>query len=140
MPERRFLDPSTLTRAERLVGVSAWLGVVNAAIPWWYRAETSSGEVLSFNAGVDWTGTVAWVCFGIASVLVLVKAWIWPEPAPHKDGILYTLAGLVALGSLTVQSTSHESAAAGFYLALALAFGLTVGGTLRRRERHSGWR
>jgi len=136
----RFLDPSTLTRAERIVALAAWLGVINAAIPWWYRVSTAAGRTVQFSAGIDWTGLVAWGCFGLAGVLVLVRAWIWPEPAPHRDGAIYLLLGIVALVSLSVQSFTQDDAWLGFFVGVLLAGLLALGGATRRRERGAGWR
>lgn len=140
MSRSSFIDPSTLTRSERIVAVFAWLGVVNAIIPWWYRVTTTGGDLRRFNAGVDWTGVAAWICFGAAALLVLVRAWIWPEPAPHRDGAAYLIFGVTALAALSIQSVTHKAATTGFYLAVFLAIGLAVGGAMRRRERLSGWR
>jgi hypothetical protein len=135
----RFLDPSSLTRAERIVAISAWLGVVNALLPWWYRAETDNG-IQTHSAVITTGGTIAWACFGVAAVVILVRSWIWPDPAPHRDGAVYVLAGAGALVALSIQSFTLNSAWIGYIVAALLGMALTAGGLLRRRERRAGWR
>jgi len=137
--KRKFLDPSSLTRAERLIAVSAWLGVVNAFAPWWFRTVTPSGPQ-TFNASITAAGTATWLCFAAAALLVLMRNWIWPDPAPQHDGALYTLIATSALISLSITSFTLRSAWFGYYVAIALASLLFIGGLLRRRERRAGWR
>lgn len=139
MTRPKFLDPSSLTRAERIVAISAWLGVVNAFVPWWFRVQTSGGP-RSFTAGLSKAGTIAWLCFATAAVLVLVRNWLWPDPATPHDGPIYTLLGAGALAALIAQATLLDAEWLGFYVAVLLAVAVFVGGILRRRERRAGWR
>lgn len=139
MPRPKFLDPSSLTKAERLIAVGSWLGVVNAFVPWWFRAETAGGA-RTFTAGLSKAGTVAWLCFALAALLILGRSWIWPNPAPRRDGTLYALFGAGAAIALAVQGLRVGPLWIGFYVAILLAAVVFVGGMLRRNERRAGWR
>lgn len=135
----RFLDPSSLTKAERIIAVCAWAGVVNAFIPWWFRTVTPNGPQ-TFSASITTAGTATWLCFAAAALLVLIRNWVWPDPAPHHDGALYTIISICALIALSITSFRLRSEFIGYYVAIALAVGLFIGGVMRRKERHAGWR
>lgn len=139
MARQKFLDPSSLTRAERIVAICAWGGVINAFIPWWFRTVTPSGAQ-TFNASITAAGTAAWLCFAAAALLVLIRNWVWPDPAPHHDGALYTIIAVCALIALSITTFRVRSEWIGYYVAIPLAVGLFIGGILRRKERRTGWR
>lgn len=121
------------------MAICAWGGVVNAFAPWWFRTVGETGT-MSFNAGITSAGTAAWMCFGAAALIVLIRNWIWPDPAPQHDGALYAILGVCALVALSITSFTLESAWLGYYVAIGLATFLFIGGLLRRKERRSGWR
>jgi hypothetical protein len=122
-----------------VVAVAAWLGVVNALVPWWFRAETVHGA-RTFTAGLSKAGTIAWICFALAGLLVLARNWIWPDPAPAHDGALYALLGAGALAALAFQSTLVDAEWIGYWVGVLLAFVVLVAGLIRRRERRTGGR
>ena len=112
---------------------------MNAFIPWWFRTVSENGPQ-TFNAGITPAGTATWLCFAAAALLVLMRNWIWPDPAPQHDGILYTLIATSALVSLSITSFTLRSAWIGYYVAIGLASLLFVGSLMRSRERRAGWR
>jgi hypothetical protein len=138
MAERKFLNPFSLTKAERVVAVAAWVGVINAFVPWWFRTVTPNGPQ-TFNASITMAGTATWICFAGAAVLVLTRNWVWPDPAPRRDGAVYAILGACALVSLSITSFTLKSAWIGYYVAIALGAALLIGGLMRQRERRSGW-
>lgn len=134
----RGLDLSALTRAERTVLIGGALLFANGFLPWWYRTQTIRGMV-SYNAGLTGPAIVAVIAGALAAVAVLSRAAIWPEPAPAKDGLVYTLLGLLALGASIATATTDTDAWLGTYAGIILAAILTLGGLRRRRERAGGW-
>lgn len=134
----RGIDLSSLTRPERLVLASGAGQLLNGMIPWWYRVVTVDGRV-SYNAGLrDW-GVVAVLSGAAAAVLVLIRAAIWPEPAPRQDGLIYGALGLLGTVAITVQATRAEEAWIGLFIGLFLALVLAGAGVWRRSERRAGW-
>ncbi|MFP5224241.1 MAG: hypothetical protein ACLGH3_01590 [Actinomycetota bacterium] len=138
MPRGRDIDPSTLSPSERIVALAAWLGVLNGLIPWWFQAATERGTV-RYNAGLTFGGVTTFVVLAAAGLIVLFRAWIWPRPAPRKDGAIYILLGLAALVALSVLNRTVENAWIGYWVGVADAGVLTVAGFARRRERLRGW-
>lgn len=138
MGKAKTLDPSTLSKPERIVAAASWLGVINAAIPWWFRAHTSSGTE-TFNAGLTYEGLLVYATFGAAAALVLIRAWIWPQPAPRRDGTLYALLGIGTLVALSARTLGGAGSWIGPWVALVLSVAVTAAGFVRRRERQRGW-
>lgn len=134
----RPIDFSSLTPAERTVFTGGALLFVDGFVPWWYRTAGPSG-VVTYNAGLtDWS-VVAVAAGAIAVVAILARAAIWPEPAPGKDGALYTLLGVTGFTTLVGQSLTGTGVWWGVYSGIGLSAILTLGGLRRRRERRAGW-
>lgn len=134
----RKIDFSTLTAAERAVIITGSLLFADGFIPWWYRISTSSGS-FRYNAGFSGWGTAAVIAGAAAAVGVLLRAMIWPEPAPRRDGAVYALLGTTAMVSLLLQLARPGVEWIGLYVGLILACALTAAGIRRHRERRSGW-
>lgn len=134
----RPIDFSALTRAERAVLLSATLGFLNGLMPWWYRTSGPSGTFL-YPASLRPLSLLAVTCAALAAMIALVRAWIWPEPAPDRDGLVYTALGALATGSLLIQIAWGTAPWIGLGLGLLLSVGLTTAGYRRRRERTAGW-
>ena len=135
----RGIDFTSLTRAERIVLLAGTLGFVNGFVPWWFRTTNSAGKHFGYNAGLNGWSTLAVAAAALAAVAVLARAAIWPEPAPHKDGLLYTALGAVSVIAVTIQIAQHRSTWIGIYVASVFAVLLAFGGMRRRRERARGW-
>ncbi len=134
----KTLDFSSLTRAERVVFVSAVALVVNGFIPWWYRVATTEGTY-TYNAGLTGYGVFAVAAAAVVIAAVLGRTNIWPHSAPRGDGIAYAALGATASAALVAQMTSARGEWIGLYVGLALAVTLAVGGLLRTRQRRAGW-
>lgn len=134
----RPIDFSALTRAERAVLLSGGLGFLNGLLPWWYRTSTPAGTFL-YPASLRPLSLLAVACCALAALIALGRAWIWPEPAPHKDGLVYFALGLLGTGALLIEIATGTAAWVGVGLGFLLAGGLTTAGFRRRRERAAGW-
>jgi hypothetical protein len=134
----RPLDFSALTRAERGVLLSGSLGLLNGLMPWWYRTNTAAGTFL-YPASLRPLSLLAVTCCALAAVIALVRAWIWPEPAPSKDGLVYAALGALATGALLIELVTGTAPWVGIGLGLLLAAGLATAGVRRRQERTAGW-
>lgn len=132
------IDFSSLSRAERRVLTTGILLFANGIIPWWYRLKIDE-DTFTYNAGLAGLGLVACGCGGLAAIAVVLRANIWPNPAPAKDGTVYTGLGLVATTALVVELLSESARWLGLYVALTLAVVLAASGWLRRAERARGW-
>jgi hypothetical protein len=134
----RPLDFSTLTSAERLVLMSGVLLFANGFLPWWFRA-TARGQARMYGAGLTGWGTIATLAGAAAAITVVARASIWPEPAPRRDGLLYSGFGGLASLALGAQLVLGSHNYLGVGAEAVFAKMLTAGGILRRRERRSGW-
>ena len=110
----------------------------NGFVPWWYRSVTASGTI-TYNAGLTNWSVIAVLAGAAAAIAILARAAIWPEPAPGRDGTVYTLLGLVALVTLVANALTGQGVWLGLYAGIGLASILVLGGTRRRRERRTGW-
>lgn len=134
----RDLDPTALSPSERVIGAAAWLGVINTLVPWWFRATTET-RTISYNAGLTAGGVATFVFLALAGLHVLARAWIWPRPAPRRDGIVYIALGVGALTALSVLNRAVDHSWIGYWVGVGIAGVVTIGGFARRRERLRGW-
>lgn len=134
----RPIDFSALTRAERAVLLAGTLGFLNGLLPWWFRTSSPAGVFL-YAASLRPLSLLAVSCSGLAAMIALVRAWIWPEPAPDRDGLAYSALGALGTGALLVELVWGGAAWVGIGLGLLLSGGLTYAGFRRRRERTAGW-
>lgn len=134
----RGIDLSSLTRAERLVLATGVALFASGFAPWWFRTATDDGA-FTYNAGLTGWSVVAVGAAAFAAVAVLARAWIWPQPAPAKDGTLYALLALVATGAIVMELVTGVGAWIGTWTGLALAVVMLGGGLQRRIERARGW-
>lgn len=135
----RPLDLSALTPGERGVLLLGTAGFVNGMIPWWYRTESPAGTFL-YPASLRTLSLLSVICCAFAALVVLGRAWIWPQPAPARDGLIYTALGAMSAFALIAQSLLGTSPWVGLGLGLLISTGLTASGLRRRRERAAGWR
>lgn len=134
----RPIDFSSLTRPERAVLVCSAALVVDGIVPWWFRVRTAQGA-FSYNAGFTLPGIVAIAAAAAAGIAVIARAAIWPEPAPARDGALYTILGGVAAVSAAIEIARSRHTWIGPYVALLLALALASAGLRRRAQRKAGW-
>lgn len=134
----RPIDFSALTRAERGVLTSGTLGLLNGLMPWWYRTHSPAGTFL-YPASLRGLSLLAVICCTLAALIALVRAWIWPEPAPARDGLVYAALGAISTAALVAQIVTGTAPWVGLGLGLLIAIGLTTAGVRRRRERTAGW-
>lgn len=134
----RPLDLSSLTRAERAVLTFSVLAFVNGSIPWWYRTQGPGGTFL-YGAALRPLSLIAVLCAIAALLIALSRAWIWPQPAPERDGLIYTLLGAFSAVAIIAQLIAGTAPWVGIGIGLLLSVGLTTAGVRRRRERAGGW-
>lgn len=134
----RPLDLSSLTHAERAVLSLSAIAFLNGTLPWWYRTRGPNGTFL-YGASLRPLSLIAVVCAVVAALVSLTRAWIWPQPAPARDGLIYTLLGATGTVALIAQVLTGTAAWVGIGIGLLLSAGLTTAGLRRRRERASGW-
>lgn len=118
---------------------SGVLSLVNGIAPWWYRAVPTTGA-RTYNAGLHGVGALGVLAATAAALVVFVRAWLWPKPAPLLDASAYITLGFIALGTITIQAGTAQSVWIGPYVGIALATTLTLGGFARGAERKQGWR
>jgi hypothetical protein len=113
-------------------------GFVNGFIPWWYRIRSPAGNS-TLNAGHTLWSVLAVAAAATCVLLVLARAAVWPEPAPARDGLAYTLLGLIPIGILVTHAATGEGIWAGVWAQLVVCTSLALGGLRRRGERRVGW-
>jgi hypothetical protein len=120
-----------------VIGAAAWLGVLNALIPWWFK--TPGPDQVYFNAGLTFPGLATFLFLAAAGLTVIARAWIWPKPAHKRDGLVYSVLGIAALVALSFLTRMVDHAWLGYWVGVADAGVLTIAGFARRRERLRGW-
>ena len=97
------------------------------------------GGTYLYGAALRPLSLTAVICAVIAALVSLTRAWIWPQPAPARDGLIYTLLGAIGTIALIAQLVTGTAPWVGIGLGLLLSVGLTTAGVRRRRERTGGW-